>query len=877
MVYNCRLYAFLFFIPLAVCCLKLGNSSKHCTCPRAHVSNNINTVFVIGNDTNCSLEYFLCHNGFVFHSYIKTLNLSSQHSHTISSGPYCLLENLTNITIQSDNSSQQALIICSAPWRGFGFFNFSNLQLIGLTFHQCGGEIHLTNAARQYTNESTFYFSPHQKAVLLISYSNNTFLKSVSIKGPYAGFGIVLINVVGLTTKISDIDISDNMLCHSSMCSGSGLVIALAGILHVPMQQVIVYGENVKIHNNFNHYWSNNPLINHFKFLKQSIISAVGITILTANYNTAASYIALYNFTVFNNTSHNLPIVLIIFHSTLLKFVFLDTLNFTQNKAVMGSLENSACGLCVLSSIIVNSPARLKKSSNNIFITNSVFHSNNNSHTVYVEAALSDTIDFIIDLHSTKFADNRVSPEGSCIYGIHSNYALFDSGSETTSRGYVSFFIEDIQVKNCHRSYKKEIIQVSALKFVNTRKVHIRGSHFSNNAGSAIDCYSSYLVLAGINTFINNTALLGGGISLRAYSFLQLYDNGLVQVTFINNTALTYGGGIYSEYSGLNRCFLQMRHALGKKIIILLINNSAVLSGSAVYADSLYNCHPTVRSIFHCQSNKNKLAAVTSTPVHIYTCDGSTNVSTINVTMYPGENISIGLRAYDAAMNPVYADAFVHLGIQSWSLQEGEYVKRLFADICNIIHIKLAVNDIINSPILQTLKLYATSQATFLINIKMIPCLLGFGINDDGFCDCNKLLLSVSEHFKSTITCTGTTISLPSNAWFGVSLSNKQAFSFVCHHGYCSLTAKYNALKTDSLCLDERTGIMCGTCPNTFSTVFGSDKCLHCSNIWLITIVGYAVVGLLLVLMLFVLKMTVSSGILHSLLTCVLSMSMTGY
>ena len=858
--YNCHLYTFLFFI--LVCCLKLGNSSKHCICP--HVSNN--TVFVIGNDTNCSLEYFLCHNGFVFHSYIKTLNLSLQHSHTISSGPYCLLENLTDITIQSDNSSQQTLIICSVPWRGFGFFNFSNLQLIGLTFHQCGGEIRLTDAARQYTNESTFYFSPHQKAVLLISYSNNTVLKSVSIKGPYAGFGIVLINVVGLTTKISNIDISDNMLCHSSMCSGSGLAIVLAGI---PMQQVIVYGENVKIHNNFNHYWSNNSLINHFEFLKQSIdiISAVGITILTANYNTAGSYITLYNFTVFNNTSYNLPIVLMVFHSTLLKFVFLDTLNFTQNKAVMGSLENSVCGLYILSSLIVNVP-RLKKSSNKVSITNSVFHSNSNAHIVYVEAALSDKIDLIIDLSSTKFADNRVSPEGSCIYGIHSNYALFDSGPNTTSSGYVSFFIEDIQVKNCHRSYKEEIIQVSALKFVNIRKVDIKGSHFSNNAGSAIDCYSSYLVLAGINMFINNTALLGGGISLRAYSLLWLTDSVLdlssVQATFINNTALTYGGGIYSEYSGLNRCFLQIRHGLGKKII--LINNSAVLSGSAVYADSLYNCHPTVRSIFHCQSNKNKLAPITSTPVHIYTCDGSANVSTINVTMYPGENISIGLRAYDAAMNPVYADAFVHLGIQSWSLEEGEYVKRLFADICNKIYMKLAVNDIINSPILQTLKLYTTSQATFLINIKMIPCSLGFDINDDGFCDCNKLLLSVSEHFKSTITCTGTTISLPSNAWFGISLSNKQAFSFVCHHNYCSLTAKYNALKTDSLCLDERTGIMCGTCPNTFSTVFGSDKCLHCSNIWLITIVGYAIAGLLLVLMLFVLEMTVSSGILGGLI-----------
>ena len=763
-------------------------------------------------------------------------------------------------SLQSDNSLQQALIICSVPWRGFGFFNFSNLQLIGLTFHQCGGEIRLTDPARQYTNESNFYFSPHQKAVLLISYSNNTVLKSVSIKGPYAGFGIVLVNLVGHTTKIGDIHISDNMP-HPSICSGSGLVIVFTDVPNA----FYAHGEN-KIHNNYNCLYSNVSLVDHYKLSKQSIISAAGITVLIAN--ATKEYIVLNNFTVFNNTSYNLPIMLVVFHSTLLNFVSFETVNFTQNKAVtvMGSFQNSASGLLILPLLfpIINAPG--PKRSNDFYIINSIFHGNNNSHTVYVEAVLCDRIDFIIYFISTKFTDNRVSAEGSCIYAIHSNYVLFDFGPDasvdSTPIGFISFFMDYIQVKGCHRSYKEEVIQVSALKFVNTRKVRIRGSHFSNNAGSAIDCYTSYLVLTGINIFINNTALLGGGISLRAYSLLWLTDKnlGLIQATFINNTALSYGGGIYSEYSGLNGCFLDVNHT--SSVNITFINNSALLSGNEMYADSLYDCHPTVLSIFHYQPNKNKLA-VSSKPVHIYTCEGS--VSTINVTMYPGKNISIDLRAYDAAMNPVYADAFVHLGVQGWSLEEGDYVKRLFADMCNKIHIKLAVNDIINSPILQTLKLYTTSQATFLINIKMIPCFLGFDINDDGFCDCNKLILSVSEHLKSTIICTGTTISLPSNAWFGVSLSNKQAFSFICHHGYCSLTAKYNASKTDSLCLYERKGIMCGTCPNSLSTVFGSDKCLHCSNIWLTTIVGYAVAGLLLVLMLFVLEMTVSSGILGGL------------
>ena len=316
----------------------------------------------------------------------------------------------------------------------------------------------------------------------------------------------------------------------------------------------------------------------------------------------------------------------------------------------------------------------------------------------------------------------------------------------------------------------------------------------------------------------------------------------------------------------MNGCFFYYGTFLQEKNFTF-INNSAFLSGNAVYADNLYMCNSSIiTKQFHFIPNNSFTLA--SKPAYIYACnltstgDDPPPVLTINVTMYPGEQVPMYLRAYDAAMKPVYADAFVQLEMQSWSLEEGDYVKRLFAGRCNKIHIKLAVHDDINEPVLQTLKLYTSSQANFHANVKMTRCPLGFDINDKGFCNCNKFLRSVLEQ---SVTCTGTTISLPSNSWFGVSSSNRQAFSFVCHRGYCSLTAQYNALKTNSLCVNERTGIMCGTCPNTFSTVFGIDKCQHCSNIWLITIIGFAVAGLLLVLMLFVLKMTVSSGILGGL------------
>ena len=116
-----------------------------------------------------------------------------------------------------------------------------------------------------------------------------------------------------------------------------------------------------------------------------------------------------------------------------------------------------------------------------------------------------------------------------------------------------------------------------ALRFINIIlfKVNINGGYLGNNIGS----YISNLALKAINTFINNTAFSGGGISLRAPSLLNLAAK--VQITFINNTAVTYYGGVvYSEFMEvmnllgvINGCFWGGGHFLETNFTF--INNSA--------------------------------------------------------------------------------------------------------------------------------------------------------------------------------------------------------------------------------------------------------------------------------------------------------------
>ena len=63
-----------------------------------------------------------------------------------------------------------------------------------------------------------------------------------------------------------------------------------------------------------------------------------------------------------------------------------------------------------------------------------------------------------------------------------------------------------------------------------------------------------------------------------------------------------------------------------------------------------------------------------------------------------------------------------------------------------------------------------------------------------------------------------------------------------------------------------RTGIICGHCYGNYSVIFGSSKCQVCTDMWLITLVMFAVLGVLLVAALFFLNLTVTQGTLYGLI-----------
>ena len=157
-----------------------------------------------------------------------------------------------------------------------------------------------------------------------------------------------------------------------------------------------------------------------------------------------------------------------------------------------------------------------------------------------------------------------------------------------------------------------------------------------------------------------------------------------------------------------------------------------------------------------------------------------------------------------------------------------------------------------------------------LINVTLLPtCPKGFILqNDNCICYCDCLYPLKAHHYVCDTN--KFRISNPANTWTGVSYKGGGdaydiLISNVCPPKLCDLTFETFSLSNNSIsdlsCHSNHTGVLCGECKKNYSVVFGSDTCYsHCTNMYLLTLPMYALAGLVLVLVLFVLRLTIATG-----------------
>ena len=143
-------------------------------------------------------------------------------------------------------------------------------------------------------------------------------------------------------------------------------------------------------------------------------------------------------------------------------------------------------------------------------------------------------------------------------------------------------------------------------------------------------------------------------------------------------------------------------------------------------------------------------------------------------------------------------------------------------------------------------------NAPTVITVNLLPCVVGFELSSDSRCVCSTFLTT------ARVVCDTTHIvNRNGKQWIGVYIDKNKsvpAITSVCPLNYCKNITQISLANPEDLRSGGRTGIVCGHCSDGYSVVFGSSVCLVCSNMWLITILMYAVLGALLVAGLFILR-----------------------
>ena len=470
---------------------------------------------------------------------------------------------------------------------------------------------------------------------------------------------------------------------------------------------------------------------------------------------------------------------------------------------------------------------------------------------------------------------------------------------------YVIYIEHATQIKlhNCKFTNEK-----SQLIIHESEAVLTGNSKFFSNYNSAFISYSSTITFSGRVSFINNTGIRGGAMTL--YSSTVHLSGGL-NISFINNSALQTGGAIHTEpdmthndqpkcfYSAKNNTYLHPGNC--QQNIFYYSENLAQLGGDNIYGTSLALCKN-----FTCTSNvfasNVSMSSVSSDPIQVCLCDsdgqlqcGNTSEILTSKSVHPGETFIIPAVIvkgdYGTTTGTVHASfsstSSSSLPVLESSHQYGQWTDNVSActDLKYTVYSKhsgqmFTMSFTVNSP-KRTLKIthginvnvchltplcHATSSPT-LINLTILPCPMGFSLLEQpSSCDCNLLL--TQNGVKCSIINKKSYFSWNSTMWINVA-DTHFTYAKYCPLHYCNTTGKQIELKNEPFaqCTFNRAGRLCGGCKENYSLAIGSSHCIHCpNNNGLTLLIFFAAAGFLLVFFINTFHVTLAQGLLDGLI-----------
>ena len=442
----------------------------------------------------------------------------------------------------------------------------------------------------------------------------------------------------------------------------------------------------------------------------------------------------------------------------------------------------------------------------------------------------------------------------------------------------------------------------------------------ANNGGAIFAVFNASSYFTGTSTFSNNSAIQGGAISansditLTFSGKINFTNNGhnirdshggamhlVINSTFFvlphtimwwENNYANLGGAIYvltaipfiqckitqiATFIPRQECFFQLpgqNLSSGLDVQLVFKNNSADAAGSVLYGGAIDNCGLEVvysgklfDKLVHYETN-NTASSISSDPFRICLCNlnnhPNCSQSMKTLSAYPGETFQVSVVTVGQRNGIVPAAVRSHM--DKGRLASSQYIQQTTKMCTTLNYTVFSQEDV-------SLELYpegpcSTVSAKLFLKLSISQsCPPGFSLENSSMsCVCDQALQKYTNN--CSITNGQGQIARESDDifWVGYDESHGLILHPQCPFDSCvSHAVNFPLNNTDKQCAYNKSGLLCGACKNECSVVLGTSHCKQCTNYHLYLLIPFAAMGIALVFLLLVCKLTVATGTLSGL------------
>ena len=389
----------------------------------------------------------------------------------------------------------------------------------------------------------------------------------------------------------------------------------------------------------------------------------------------------------------------------------------------------------------------------------------------------------------------------------------------------------------------------------------------------------------------------GGAIRLFFTSTFSILPHTTV---YWENDYARFGGAIYvysanplvyctktTRFVPRADCFFQLpgqNLSSGLDVQLVFKNNSADTAGSVLYGGAIDNCtligleSYNSGEVFHMLSQyerDNTTSSVSSDPSRVCVCESDhPNCSNpkVKLSVHPGETFQVSVVSTGQGTETV--QALVRSCMDSGWLLNSQYIQQTNRTCTTLNYTVFSLQHV------SRVELYAdglcsTFGDTLVLKLNINQtCPHGFSISQkEHSCICDQKLQNYTNNCNITNGLGQITREPDDTFWVGYDPSHGLTVHPHCPFDYCvNSRVVFPLNNTDIQCANNRSGLLCGACKNEqcndslacnstrYSLVLGSSHCKQCSNLYLSLLIAFAGMGVALVFLLFICKLTVATG-----------------